>query len=144
MLLLRNSMLHDYQRPILMTILIFLVIKSSGPTIHQIQEKAVFASKMLKIAGIQLLQECINFEIKIADKNCNFISLYRSPSHSKDKFESFADNHELNLDSSALRNPYLIVVLGDLKTQTKGWYPLGKTTYEGTVIDGITSKFGLE
>ena len=24
------------------------------------------------------------------------------------------------------------------------WYPLGKTTYEGTRIDSITSQFGLE
>ena len=90
------------------------------------------------------MQECINFEIKIADKTCNFISLYRSPSQSKDEFESFADNLELNLDSIALRNPYLIVVLGDFNAETKGWYPLGKATYEGTRIDGITSQFGLE
>ena len=95
----------------------------------------------LKVLDIQLLQECINFEIKIADKTCNFISLYRSPSQSKDEFESFADNLELNLDSVALRNPYLIVVLGDFNAQTKGWYSLGKTTYEGTRIDGITSQF---
>ena len=46
--------------------------------------------------------------------------------------------------SIALRNPYLIVVLGDFDAQTKGWYPLGKTPYEGTRIDGITSEFGLE
>ena len=98
----------------------------------------------LKVLDIQLLQECINFEINIADKTCNFISFYRSPSQSKDEFESFADNLELNLDSIALRNPYLIVVLGDFNAQTKGWYPLGKTTYDGTRIDGITSQFGLE
>ena len=28
--------------------------------------------------------------------------------------------------------------------KTKEWYSLGKTTYEGTRIDGITSQFGLE
>ena len=43
-----------------------------------------------------------------------------------------------------LRNPYLIVVLGDFNAQAKGWYPLGKTTYEGTRIDGFTSQLGLE
>ena len=78
------------------------------------------------------------------DKTFNFISLYRSPSKSKDEFESFADNLELNLDSIALRNPYLIVVHGDFNAQTKGLYTLGKTTYEGRRIDGITSQFGLE
>ena len=70
--------------------------------------------------------------------------MYRSPSQSKDEFESFADNLEVNLDSIALRNPYLIVALGDVNPRTNGWYPLCKTTYEGTRIDGITSHFGLE
>ena len=91
-----------------------------------------------------MLQECINFEIKIADKTCNFISLYRSLSQSKDECESFADNLALILHSIALRNPYLIVVLGEFNAQIKGWYSLGETTYEGTRIDGITSQFGLE
>ena len=70
--------------------------------------------------------------------------MYISPIQSKYESESLADNLELNLDSVALRNPYFIVVLGDLNSQTKRWYPLGKTTYEGTGIDGITSQFGLE
>ena len=70
--------------------------------------------------------------------------MYRSPSQSKDKFQSFADHLELNLDSFLQRNPYLIVVLSEFNAQTKGWYPLGKTTYEGTKIDGITCQFGLE
>ena len=65
-----------------------------------------------------MLEEFINFEIKIADKTCNFISLYRSPSQSKDEFESFPDNLEFNLDPIALRNLYLIVVLGDFNAQT--------------------------
>ena len=58
--------------------------------------------------------------------------------------ESFADNLKFHLDSIALRNPYLIVVLGDFNAQTKGWYSLGKTTYADTRIDGIASQFGLE
>ena len=98
----------------------------------------------LKVLDIQLLQDFIDLEIKIADKKCNFISLYRSPSQSKDEFETFADNLEVNFDSVALGNPYLIVVLGDFNAQTKGWYPLGKTTYESSRIDGIRSQFALE
>ena len=93
----------------------------------------------LKVLDIQLLQECINFEGKIPDKTCNFISLYISLSQSKDEFKSFANNLELNLHSVAFRNPYLIVFLSDFNAQRKGWYPLGKTTYETTRIDGLTS-----
>ena len=76
-----------------------------------------------KVLDIQLLQECINFELKITDKICSFISLYRSHSQSKDEFDSFADNLELNLGSIVYRNPHLIVVLGSFNPQTKGWYP---------------------
>ena len=46
----------------------------------------------LKIRNIHYLQECINFEIKIKDKLCNFISLYRSPNQNQDDFESFINN----------------------------------------------------
>ena len=98
----------------------------------------------LKVLDIQLLQKCNNFEKKFADKACNFNFLYRSLCQSKYKFECFADNLEIILDSVAFRNPYLIFVLGNVNAQAKGWYPLGKTTYEGTRTDGITSQFRLE
>ena len=38
----------------------------------------------LKVTNIQYLQECINFEMKIGDKLCNFVALYRSPSQSQE------------------------------------------------------------
>ena len=38
----------------------------------------------------------------------------------------------------------MIVAFGDFNAETKGWYPLGKITYEGTRIDSITSQFRLE
>ena len=43
----------------------------------------------LRILNVQYLEECINFEMKIGDKVCNFISLYRSPSQTLDNFETF-------------------------------------------------------
>ena len=52
----------------------------------------------LKIKNIHYLQECINFEIKIKDKLCNFISLYRSPNQNQDDFESFINNLEYTFD----------------------------------------------
>ena len=132
-----------------MTIFIFPVTTKSGPTIHQMQKRGGVSiyfkdSIPLKVLDIQLLQKCINLEIKIADKICNFISLYRSPSQSKDESDSFADNLKLNLDSVVRRNSYLIVFLDNFNAQTKGWYPLSKSTEEGTGIDGITFQFGLE
>ena len=60
----------------------------------------------LKVFDIHIVQECIKFEIKIENKLCNFIVLYRSPSQSQDTFESFIDNLELNIDAIAAKNQY--------------------------------------
>ena len=43
----------------------------------------------LKVIDIQYLPECNNFEMKIGEKICNFIVLYRSPNQSQDDFETF-------------------------------------------------------
>ena len=46
----------------------------------------------LKLINIHYLNECITFEIKLGDKICNFVSLYRSPNQSEDDFENFCNN----------------------------------------------------
>ena len=38
----------------------------------------------LRIISVNYLSECINFEIMIGNKICNFITLYRSPSQNQD------------------------------------------------------------
>ena len=72
----------------------------------------------LKVIDIQLLNECINSEIRIGGKLCSFLCLYRSPSQTRDIFETFADNFELTLDSIINKNPFLIAALGDFNTKT--------------------------
>ena len=37
----------------------------------------------------------------------------------------------------------MLVVTGDLNEKSKNWYPLDRTTYEGNIIETITSHFGL-
>ena len=60
----------------------------------------------LRIFHIHFLHECINFEIRIGDKVCNFISLHRPPNQSLEVLETFADNLELNLDTVAKSIPF--------------------------------------
>ena len=45
-------------------------------------------SLILKVIDVTYLQECINFEIKIYVKTCNFINLYKSHGQTKDEFEN--------------------------------------------------------
>ena len=40
----------------------------------------------LRVLDIQYLHECINIELKIGNKLCYIIALYRSPSQSQDEF----------------------------------------------------------
>ena len=43
----------------------------------------------LIVLNISYLKECLNFELKIDDKSCNLIALYRSPNQSQNEFETF-------------------------------------------------------
>ena len=54
----------------------------------------------LRIIDINNLSECVEFELTLSDKLCNFIALYRSPSQSQYPFEFFKENLELNLESA--------------------------------------------
>ena len=71
----------------------------------------------LRIIDINYLNECVRFERMVGDKLCNFITLYRSPSQSQDQFKSFKKNLELNLESAAQNNPFLVVLLGDFNAK---------------------------
>ena len=67
----------------------------------------------LRVCDISLLDEYINFELKIVDKLCRFVALYRSPSQTRDGFLSFPQNFELTLEKLSESNPYLLVGIGD-------------------------------
>ena len=97
----------------------------------------------LRIISVNYLSECINFEITIGNKICNFITLYRSPSQNQDDFLAFKDNLEINLETLAQRNPFLTVVIGDFNAKSKNWCSQDSTNFEGVTIENLTSQFGL-
>ena len=94
----------------------------------------------LKIIDIQLLNECINSEIRIGGKLCSFLCLYRAPTQTRD----ISDNFKLTLDSIINKNRFLIVALGNLNAKTTKWYKDDIDSYEGLKIDTITSQFDLQ
>ena len=93
----------------------------------------------MKILDIKYLQECIVFQVVIANELSNFISLYWSPSQPTDVFVLFADNLELPLDAVANHNLFLIVVLGDFDVKSENWYKHDKTSNEGAKIDALAT-----
>ena len=101
------------------------------------------ASPLVRVIRFSFLQECIIFEVLIGDKQCIFVALNRSTSQDQDELDSFSKNLEINLDKRALNNPFILVVTGDLTAKSKNWHPSDRTTYEGNIIETITSHFGL-
>ena len=67
----------------------------------------------LRVLNISCLSECITFEIRIGNKVCRFIPLYRSPSQSQDEFQTFKSNLKLKLDALLCGNPFLTVMIGE-------------------------------
>ena len=97
----------------------------------------------LKILNISNLDECINFEVSIANKICRFIHLYRSPSQKQDEFQEFKSNLEINLDVLSANNPFLIVIIGDFNAKSSNWYLNDVTRFEGLKIEFLASQFAM-
>ena len=53
-------------------------------------------------------------EVKIGDKTCNFASLIRSPSQTKDEFENCIQNLEVHLEHISKKSLFLIVLVSNL------------------------------
>ena len=97
----------------------------------------------LRVLNIIFLNECINFELRIGDKTCNFVVLYRSPSQSQDVFESFCENFERTLDNLSQTNLFVLAAIGDVNAKLTNWCANDQTSFEGNKIKHITSQFVL-
>ena len=72
----------------------------------------------LRVLNISNLDECINFEVSIANKICRFIRFYRSPSQKQGEFQEFKSSLEINLDTLSANNPFLTVMIGDFNAKS--------------------------
>ena len=93
--------------------------------------------------NVKYLKESISFELRIGGKCCKCSCLYRSPSQTQDKFETFLINFELTLDKIHENNTFMTVVLGDFNAKSNNWCKADITSLEGSRIDTITSSYGL-
>ena len=95
----------------------------------------------LRVFNAQYLQESICIELKIGDKTCNFLYLYKSLSQSQNDFETFTESLELNLENLVQSHPFLVVAIGDFNAKSSNWFCYDKTNFEGDA--NLTSQFGL-
>ena len=64
------------------------------------------------------LPECLVTEIGMGKKKCFFTCLYRSPSQSSDKFDTFCSNFNLLLPKVNDLNTVSSIVIGDFNART--------------------------
>ena len=82
--------------------------------------------------------------IKLGDKTCNFVSLYRSPNQSENDFQNFCHNFELTLDAVSATNLFLVAVNGAFNVKSSNCYTGDKAIFEGSKIEAISSQSGLQ
>ena len=80
----------------------------------------------------------MNFVMRIGNKVCKFISLYRSPNSSLEDFKTFLDSFKLSLGRIDKSNSFLIVLLGEINSKIGNSYKSDSTSYEAK-IDGMTT-----
>ena len=97
----------------------------------------------LPVININYLNECIVFDIKLGDKICSLVVLYRSPSQSPNKFEYFSKHLELIINRVMQNTPYMMVFLGDFNAKCTNRYKHDKINLEGIAIENISSQCGL-
>ena len=89
------------------------------------------------------LNECLVLEINIQNKKGYVISLYRSPSQSKDEFDHFLLNFEQLISDRMRHNPPFMLVTGDFNLRSSSCRKNDLTTSEGSQVDAITLPYGL-
>ena len=97
----------------------------------------------IKMLNRSYLQECICFDLKMVNKRCTIVSLYKSPSQSADEFENFKNKLNLAIESITQNNPFLTVVIGNFNARSSKWWTDDKTTQESIKTENLLSQCSL-
>ena len=105
------------------------------------QNFSIYFKDYLVVRPVNLLNlnECLVLEISIQNKKRYVISLYRSPSQSKDEFDHFLLNFEQFISDRMSQNSLFMLVTGDFNVRSASWWKNDLTMGEGRQVDAITS-----
>ena len=92
---------------------------------------------------LQILDECLVFEVTINNKKCLNCTLYRSPSQTADEFDKFIDKLDQVLHSIHQLNPSFTILLGDFNAKSSTWSNIDTTTNEGQMLESLVSFYGF-
>ena len=91
--------------------------------------------------NINCLQECICFDLRIENKLCTIVSLYRWLSQSTDEFENFLNKLNLTVQSINQENSFLTVVIDNFNARSSKWCMNDKKTQKDLKIENFLLNF---
>ena len=87
---------------------------------------------------------CLILEISINNKKGYVVSLYRSPSQTPGKFDSFINNFEKLITDIYSRKADFVLMIGDFNAKICNWSINDTTTPEGAQLDSITPLYRMK
>ena len=97
----------------------------------------------MQIQRCRVINTITLHNITISNRKDYVITLYRPPSQTSDEFQSFTSNLEKFLININSFDPHFVILLGDFNAKSKSWSINDTTTEEGTILENVTSLFGL-
>ena len=90
------------------------------------------------------LSESLTLEVIFSNKRDYVITLYRPPSQTSDEFQSFINDLEKLLINVNSFHPHFVILLGDFNTKSKSLSVNDTTAEEGTILESLTSLYGMK
>ena len=97
----------------------------------------------VRVINIPYIKEALLLEMNYNNKKAIISVIYRSPSQSTDKFESFLLNFEQLLDDVNQCRRSLSIITGDFNARSVSWWSNDINTTEGLKLSSMSSSVGF-
>ena len=92
---------------------------------------------------MNILNECLVWELSFGSRHVYLVSIYWTPSQSRNEYDTFLLNFEQLLTYLHSIKPNVLLVTVNFNVRSSSWWSDDIDTIEGTRIESITSYYGL-
>ena len=88
----------------------------------------------VKIINLNILNECLVCELSFGSHRFCLVGIYRTPSQSSNKYDTFLLNFELLTYFNSIK-PHMLLVIGDFNVRSSSWWSDDIDIVEGTRLE---------
>ena len=81
------------------------------------------------------MNDRIVLEVNLENNKCFLVSLYRSPSQSKNQFDEFCSSFNMLMSNINGKKPLASIITGNFNARSTNWWSQDITNSQGFVID---------